>query len=72
MTSRNPTDPSQLDPDVVEFAKREGDEEGLVTDIASFFEVDYVSPRAPSVELGRRALERASERRLTPPLLLRR
>jgi len=72
MTSRNPTDPAQLDPDIVELAQREGDEEGLVTDIASFFEVDYVSPNSPPVELGRRALERATERRLTPPLLLRR
>jgi len=72
MTSRKPTDPAQLDADILEIAQRDGNEEGLVTDIASFFEVDYVSPRSPAVKLGRRALKRATERRLTPPLLLRR
>jgi len=72
MSRRNPTDPAQLDPEVVAFSEREGEEEGLVTDIASFFDADYVSPRSSDADLGRAARERANTRRLTPPLMLRR
>ncbi len=72
MSRRNPTDPTRLDADVVELSEREGEEGGLVTDIASFFEADYVSPRRSDADLGRRAQERAQTRRTAPTLLLRR
>lgn len=72
MTRRSPTDPALLDPHVVELSEREGDDDGLDTAIASFFDGDYVSPRSSDADLGRSAKQRAAERRMTPPLLLRR